>query len=139
MIATPLRRYRRDYYQRNKPAFKAAAQRYERTHRLAINAARKLYLDKNPKVGLLCAARSRAKTQRVPFTLTYADIEIPTHCPVLGIPLVKRDKNAAPSLDRRIPALGYVKGNVAVISNRANTLKNNATLAELRALVAWLS
>lgn len=37
----------------------------------------------------------------------------------------------SPSLDRRDPALGYVPGNVWVISNRANTMKNDARPDEL--------
>jgi hypothetical protein len=34
-------------------------------------------------------------------------------------------------LDRLIPELGYVKGNIAVVSTRANTLKRDATPEEL--------
>jgi hypothetical protein len=33
------------------------------------------------------------------------------------------------------PEKGYIKGNVWVISNRANTLKNDASLQELELLV----
>lgn len=36
-----------------------------------------------------------------------------------------------PSVDRIIPELGYTKGNVRVISNRANLLKNNASIEEI--------
>lgn len=45
----------------------------------------------------------------------------------------------APSLDRRAPEKGYVKGNVTVMSRRANTLKLNASSEELRAIAAWVS
>jgi hypothetical protein len=138
MTETPLRRSRRAYYHANKAAFKAAAQRYETNNRPAINARHRAYLDANPKVALLCAARSRAKKQGVPFNLVYDDLEIPTHCPVLGIKLIRRDPNAAPSIDRRVPALGYVKGNITIMSLRANKLKNDGTPAELHAIVAWL-
>jgi hypothetical protein len=48
------------------------------------------------------------------------------------------NRNASPSLDRIDPSQGYIKGNVVVISHKANRLKNDAGLAELRALVAWL-
>jgi hypothetical protein len=41
-------------------------------------------------------------------------------------------------LDRVIPELGYVPGNVAVISLRANTMKQDATAAELRVLADWI-
>ena len=38
------------------------------------------------------------------------------------------------SLDKIIPELGYVKGNVWVISNKANMIKSNASLKELQLL-----
>lgn len=41
-------------------------------------------------------------------------------------------------MDRVIPELGYVKGNVEIISYRANRLKNDATYHELRAISLWL-
>jgi hypothetical protein len=41
---------------------------------------------------------------------------------------------ASPSLDRIDNALGYVKGNVRIISFRANALRSNATLEELQAI-----
>ena len=43
-----------------------------------------------------------------------------------------------PSLDRIDNSKGYVPGNIAVISMRANMIKNNATLAELKAIVAYI-
>lgn len=49
----------------------------------------------------------------------------------------RKDESAA-ELDRLVPALGYVKGNVAFISRRINRLKNDATLQELERLVEWL-
>ena len=55
-------------------------------------------------------------------------------CPVLGIPLVIGEgacSDNSPSIDRIIPELGYVKGNIKVISRRANRIKNDATPDEL--------
>ena len=46
---------------------------------------------------------------------------------------------SSPSLDRIIPELGYVPGNVQVISHQANTMKSNATLKELKAFAAWVA
>ena len=86
--------------------------------------------------------RGRAAGKGLPFDLTEADISIPTHCPVLGIPLVtglgRGLRSNAPSLDRFIPELGYVRGNVEIISYRANVLKSNATLEEHEKLTAWM-
>ena len=42
------------------------------------------------------------------------------------------------SLDCIIPELGYVPGNVAVISRRANTIKNDATIEELELVLAYM-
>lgn len=79
-------------------------------------------------------ARARALKAGIPFNITVDDIVIPATCPVLGVPLfigTVKDKMNSPSIDRIKPALGYVRGNVRVISNRANTLKSNATPIEL--------
>lgn len=81
------------------------------------------------------AAKARASKAGVPFDLRPEDITIPFECPVLGIPIIVGSDKASdnsPSLDRVVPLLGYVRGNVLVISNRANRIKNNATAPELR-------
>lgn len=90
---------------------------------------------------MLSAARTRAKKQGVPFNLTEADLVIPEYCPILGVRMRRGEGKStpcSPSLDKIIPALGYVPGNIAVISRRANTIKNDASIHELRALVRWL-
>lgn len=92
-----------------------------------------------------CSAKSHVrragKQQAIPFNLLPEDIHIPGTCPLLGIPLQVSKKihsPNSPSLDRIIPADGYVKGNVQVISHRANAIKNDASLAELKLLTANL-
>jgi hypothetical protein len=63
-------------------------------------------------------------------------------CPVLGIPIIlggKLSKNS-PSLDKMVPGLGYVRGNVLVISHRANTMKGDCIdPAELRAVADYVA
>ena len=96
-----------------------------------------------PEAVMLKGARFRAKKEGLPFDLTVGDLSIPDTCPVLGTPMshnwgtAGHDGNS-PSLDRIVPALGYVKGNVAVISLRANRMKSDASLDELRKLVQWM-
>lgn len=81
--------------------------------------------------------RADASNGKIPFRLALSDIPvIPAICPVLGIPLIPSkgqhsSTHNSPSLDRIFPALGYVSGNIRVISLRANRLKNNGTAAEL--------
>ena len=94
----------------------------------------------DPRHKLLAAAKHRAKALGLPFNLTLADLPVPDRCPVLGIPLVvagRRMQDGSPSVDKIIPALGYVPGNVCVVSWRANRLKGDATAAELTALAAY--
>jgi hypothetical protein len=87
-------------------------------------------------------ARNRAKLAGVPFDITKDDIIIPTHCPVLGIPLVHGkgrggSNDNSPSLDKIRPAEGYVRGNIIVISKRANRIKSDATIKELRDVASF--
>lgn len=83
-------------------------------------------------------ARLRAKRRGLEFSITHDDIVVPDVCPVLGIPLRfgkgKADDNS-PALDRIDNKKGYIQGNIVVISNRANRIKSDASLEELRLLV----
>ena len=90
-------------------------------------------------------ARRRARAGDLPFNLTRAHLEeifpVDGLCPVLRTPMVwgyAGGKNNCPSLDRRVPELGYVIGNVGFVSNRINQLKGSCTLAELERLVAHI-
>lgn len=89
---------------------------------------------------LLRSAKQRAKKQAIPFNLTIADVDIPSHCPVLGIPLLAAEtlhNDNSPSLDRIVPNVGYVPGNVVVVSWRANRLKSDATLLEIQQMAQY--
>ncbi len=87
-------------------------------------------------------ARSRAKKKNIPFDIDQAYIRslVPSHCPILGIELewsVQRGNgncplSNSPSLDRIVPEQGYVKGNVWIVSHRANTIKSDASYEELK-------
>ena len=85
---------------------------------------------------LLSNARKRAKEKNLEFNIDISDIIIPEKCPLLEIPISidGKNKQASCSIDRINNSLGYVKGNVWVVSYRANMLKNNATLEEIELL-----
>lgn len=87
---------------------------------------------------MLRDAKKRARKKNIPFTIDVSHVVIPEFCPVFGMKLVKGAGAASPSLDRIRPELGYVPGNVWVISYRANTIKSDATLQELRTLTERL-
>lgn len=97
---------------------------------------------------MLKKAKRRSAEKNLPFNLTKSDLEglFVMKCPVLGLGLDWRAGRMGggglydntPSLDRICPEKGYVVGNLQIISYRANQLKNNATLAEIRAIAEWM-
>jgi hypothetical protein len=84
---------------------------------------------------IYCRAKSRAKKKGLEFTIKESDILIPELCPIFKVPMVGK---YAPSLDRIDSALGYTPDNIQVISNRANVLKNNASIEEIKELLIWM-
>lgn len=102
---------------------------------------RENWYKKNPSYFMYHNAKRRAKDMSIPFNLDWRLIEIPEFCPVLGIPMYRGDNGGSensPSLDRIIPELGYVKGNVKVISSRANRLKSDGSLEDFQEIVKYL-
>jgi hypothetical protein len=91
--------------------------------------------------GVLWSAKRRATKLNLSFAITYDDFisAWPDNncCPIFGIPfdLTKKEdrkgggRNSSPSLDRVVPELGYLPHNIAVISQRANTIKNDCFVA----------
>ncbi len=94
-----------------------------------------------PKKNLLRWAKSRAIRKELEFDITIDDINIPEFCPILLVPLVNNkgsSKSNSPTLDRIDPKLGYVKGNVQVISMLANLMKQDATADKLLLFANWI-
>lgn len=91
----------------------------------------------------LAKIKCKCKKLDLPFDLTIDDLDIPEYCPVLGIKINFNHGHSgyfddSPSVDRIIPELGYTKDNIKIISNRANLLKNNATIEELKLIINYL-
>lgn len=89
---------------------------------------------RNPDLRMLNSAKRAAKEKGLNFNLTVEDTQVPAWCPALGIKLVSKigpRRNNSPSLDRIVPSLGYVKGNVVVVSWLANRIKTDATTDQL--------
>lgn len=114
---------------------KKCEDQYRRANMQRINEYAKNHKKKNIEKSLLYAARSRARQNGLQINIDLDDIIIPENCPVLGIKIsIGGNKDNSPSLDKVLPHLGYVKGNVRVISWRANWLKNNSTAKEIEKL-----
>ena len=115
------------------PAYAAASREYARKHMLASRRA-------SPELFMLRDAKKRAKHKGLAFNLELSDVVIPDVCPVLGIPVSCQENSTndnSPNIDRIDNTIGYVKGNVIVISRRANIIKRDATLAELQAIARF--
>ena len=103
---------------------------------------------------LVRGARSRARDKNLPFdidldyvrSMVGENAELASHCPVFGVPLdwscIRNNGGKflpnSPSMDRVDPERGYVKGNIKIISFRANQIKNDASHQELKLVAAYL-
>lgn len=87
--------------------------------------------------------RNHAQAMGIPFDITMSDLHpVPTVCPVLDIPIhfgAGRNHDNSLSIDRIDPSGGYTKGNVVLVSNRANRIKNDASPDELRRIADFYS
>jgi len=117
---------------------KVIKDRFERTGRYTGQ-----HLDDLSRAMAACFTRKKQNVKSTKWTwdITYHDIEWNTVCPVLGLHLdwfaEKRQENS-PSFDRINPKLGYVKGNVQIISARANRIKNDGLAKEHRLIADYM-
>lgn len=75
-----------------------------------------------PRKAMLHNAQRAARRFNVPINITVDDIVIPARCPAFDIPLQRSNGvagEASPSVLRIEPQLGYVKGNVIIVSAKA--------------------
>jgi len=115
-------------------------QNYQKSQKYRDRKAeyRKVRFNTTNELQLLIAAKSRAKKYNLPFNIDLSDIVIPEYCPILEIKIERKEYGkggsfvpSSPSLDKIIPSKGYVKGNVMVISMKANIMKCNASITEI--------
>jgi len=111
---------------------KACAKERFREQRRVYHINRKI---NKPEIYLFDKAKTRAKSMGREFNIELSDIVVPKICPLLQIPLIasfdKQYTYNSPSLDRIDSSKGYIKGNIVVVSWRANIIKGDATLKEL--------
>lgn len=92
---------------------------------------------------MLNRASQRARKSGLECTIRTDDIKIPETCPILGMPLIHHvgspgGKPNSPALDRIDNELGYVPGNVRVISHLANMMKSCANEEQLVRFAEWV-
>jgi len=130
----------------------------ENTKRMKGNQIRRYRSRKSnePWYIAYCTVKQRARDKQLDFDLDsdYVKSIWADTCPVLGIPLYcaffgsghkrtdgvgkARPRDNSPTIDRIDSNKGYVKGNVCIMSYRANMIKNCGTLEEHKRIVAFM-
>lgn len=124
--------------QNNKVKARKAAIKYYNNNKDRVLANNERWKQNNPEYYLWHSARQRAKVKGLDFNIDVADVIIPSICPALLMPIKWKDKDFGPSIDRIDNNKGYIKGNIQVISKKANRMKNNATKIELENFCSWM-
>lgn len=136
--------YFHSYYIRHKKRLTAQMRVWRAANKTYVKNWNSQYLSRtkreNPSKYIFSKIKRRAKRERIKFNITQKDVKVPHNCPILGIPLsYDLERKNWPSLDRIDNNKGYVKGNVQVVSMRANLLKNDASVKELKMLYYYLA
>jgi hypothetical protein len=77
----------------------------------------------NPISAVLAALRQRSKRKQIPFALTFAHLS--ALCEESGYLKERGRQRHQLHLDRKIVELGYVDGNIQVLTCSENTIKGN--------------
>lgn len=88
---------------------------------------------------MLIGVKARAKELGISFNLSLDDVIIPEKCPVFGNAFIRGNCKGtkhggnprSPTIDRIVPTKGYIKGNVCIVSMKANDIKETSSLKEL--------
>lgn len=104
------------------------------------------YLAAHPMAVIFRSARWRANKYKIEFDITLDDLTplMVKFCPVFKTPLeysAQKGKGYNPnaaSLDRINNDFGYVRGNIIIMSRRANSIKNDGTADEHMAIAMWM-
>ena len=139
---------RRDYYERNRQACIDRANAWaeknkERRREIGLKwsrenkdkrkIAQQNYRKENPVKYLIALAKRRAERRGIEFSIGPDDLSVPDICPLLEIPIDSYSKKPdfRPSIDRIDNSKGYVKGNVMIVSQRANRIKSDCCGEEM--------
>lgn len=136
---------RNEYKESNRNLLNAKQKEYYHNNkeRMRAKARERYYKAKNssPELFLWRAAKHRAKSKGLEFSISIDDISIPEYCPVfpwIKLECCNKVSKQSPSLDRRDNAKGYTPGNIRVISHHANSLKKNLDTREFQRIYKYI-
>ena len=129
----------KQYHSRNREEILEQQKQYYNENKEEILAHNKLRYKDNLAHSMLMHAQKRAKTRGIPFNITEEYLRsiwpLSNCCPYLGTAFITASggaNNTSPSLDKITPDLGYVIGNVQIVSNFYNRMKQNSTPEQLK-------
>ena len=124
----------KEYYGKNKEKILIRTKDYQENNKEQIIIKNKAHKIQNKELYLWRFAKRRAKEKNILFNLNVEDILIPEIDPYLEYPLYRDGKVSEniPSIDRINNNLGYIKTNIIVVSQKANRIKNNLSLDEIK-------
>ena len=143
----------KDKLLRQTPKYKAIAKEAQRKYLANLTPERRFAREqksantrkKNHPIRVtLSAIRSRCKKKGLNFNLTeeYLTSIWTGKCPVFGFNIVFTNKGSvkanSATIDKLIPHLGYVIGNVVWLSQRANQIKTDATYEEVQRVADFM-
>lgn len=106
--------------------------------KLCSGKADRKWRSENVAKALLKSARYGAQTRGLEFSITLDDIAVPERCPVFGFEFtIGMKRSTSASIDRIDNTKGYIHGNVVVVSVKANHVKSDCSIDELRKLVSF--
>ena len=129
---------------------KIHSRKYYNEHKEHYLELHKKWREENLELKLWHSCKQSAKRRNMDFDIEPSDIVIPLFCPIFGIALDTHAESGGglgydwkinpyrPSVDRIDNTKGYVKGNIHVISWRANSLKRDASISELEKLYLYM-
>lgn len=133
--------YQKEYYKKNRDYYILNSKLHYKQNKETKKKQEEEYYLKYPEKAILRSAKQTAKVKHLEINIELSDIVIPSVCPILKIPFSFNRREGkrfnGPSLDRINPSKGYIKGNIWVISDLANRMKNNATIEQLKQFGEW--
>ena len=124
----------KEYNEENKEKIKARRKKYREENKEKLREYNKKYNEENKERYMASTTKHRAKKKNIPYDIDedYLKSIWPedNKCPALGLEFSRTGeglKSTSLSLDRLVPELGYVKGNVAIVSMLANRIMTDAT------------
>jgi hypothetical protein len=141
------RKRSRDWYLRNSEKAKLSTQKWRLKNLDKVKANKMEWLSKpeNRIKHSLSQAKRRAIAKGIKFEISIEDLlPLPNTCPVFGMQINyngtgnKGFIDDCPSIDRIDSSKGYVKGNVQIISWRANRIKSDASIKEIIAVLNYM-